>query len=139
MKIYNMKNFVNGKFIYRIGYMVSLLIVVIMFFTNLSAKIDCALGIAFSAIFAISHTQFLHKKMLKENKEYQTNVFDERNILIKEKSGNIGNMIMLVLLGIVTVLFIILDYIIPAIVIGGLIFLQPIILIFISNALEKHM
>lgn len=129
----------NKKPLYYIGYMVSLILVIIMIFTDLPFEIDLALGIAFSAIFATSYVQLLHLKMLQKDKEYKANVLDERNILIKEKAGNIANMIMLALLWIVTVLFIALDYIIPAIVIGVLLFIQPIILIFITNSLEKKM
>ena len=64
---------------------------------------------------------------------------DERNISIKEKSGNITNMITMVLLGIVTVIFISFDYFIPAIITGVIIAVQPIILIIVSNMIEKKM
>ena len=43
------------------------------------------------------------------------------------------------LLGLATVIFICLDYVIPAIVTGAIIAIQPIILITISNMLEKKM
>ena len=59
---------------------------------------------------------------------------DERNVIIKEKAGNITNM-----LGVATVIFICLDYIIPAIIVGSIIAIQPIILIIISSVLEKKM
>ena len=62
---------------------------------------------------------------------------DERNIAIKEKAGNITNMITLVQLGLATVIFICLDYLIPAIITGGIIVLQPIVLIIVSNMIEK--
>lgn len=129
----------DKKVLYYSGYMVSLLIVVIMIFTDLPFGIDLALGIVFSAVFAVSHIQLLHQKMLQEDKDYKTEILDERNILIREKTGNIANMIMLALLGIATVLFIALDYVIPAIVIGGFILVQPVILTLISNNLEKRM
>ena len=75
--------------------------------------------------------------MLKTDSDYRIQVLDERNIAIKEKAGNITNMITLVLMGCVTVIFIILDYIVPAILLGVIIFLQPILLIFVSNQIEK--
>lgn len=129
----------NKKILCYIGYIISILLVIIMFFTNLPSNIDLVLGILFGSVFAFSHTQFLHPKMLHEDKEYKINILDERNILIKEKAGNIANMLMLFLLGITTVLFIALNYIIPAIIIGVLIFIQPVLLIFISKYLEKQL
>lgn len=62
---------------------------------------------------------------------------DERNIAIKEKAGNIANMITLVLLGLATVVFIILDYIVPAIISGAIIAFQPMVLIIVSSMIEK--
>ena len=47
----------------------------------------------------------MHNRMMKNDIDYKVNVMDERNISIKEKSGNITNMITMVLLGIVTVIF----------------------------------
>ena len=44
----------------------------------------------------------MHNRMMKNDIDYKVNVMDERNISIKEKSGNITNMITMVLLGIVT-------------------------------------
>lgn len=74
---------------------------------------------------------------MKEDRDYKVNVMDERNIAIKEKAGNIANMITLVQLGLATVIFICLDYLIPAIITGGIIVLQPIVLIIVSNMIEK--
>ena len=75
--------------------------------------------------------------MLRTDDDYRINVMDERNIMIKEKAGNITNMVTLVLLGLATVLFIALDYIIPAVVTGIIVAVQPLVLIIISSAIEK--
>ena len=77
--------------------------------------------------------------MMKNDADYKINVMDERNIIIKEKTGNITNMFNTILLGVATVIFICLDYIIPAIIVGSIITIQPIILIIISSVLEKKM
>ncbi|HFC9192621.1 TPA: hypothetical protein QFU79_000233 [Enterococcus faecium] len=129
----------NKNNIWYVGYGISLALVLLLFFTDFRVEIDMAIGILFSVIFAVSHTQLLHSKMLRDDNEYKRNVLDERNIIIKEKAGNITNMITLILLGCATVLFIALEYIIPAIVIGVIIFVQPIILICISNSIENKM
>ena len=81
----------------------------------------------------------LHNKMMKNDTDYKISVMDERNILIKEKAGNVTNMVNTVLLGLATVIFICLDYVIPAIITGTIITVQPIILITISTMLEKKM
>ena len=46
---------------------------------------------------------------------------------------------MLVVLGIVAVVFITMDYLVPAVVVAGILLVQPVILILISNMLEKKM
>ncbi len=89
-----------------IGYTICLLLVFTIFFTDFSKMVDIGIVILFSAIFSISYTQLLHSKMMKKDMDYKVNLMDERNILIKEKSGNITNMITMALLGIVTVIFI---------------------------------
>mgnify|MGYP005753325611 FL=1 len=119
------------------GYAVSLALIVIIALTDLPLQIDTALGIVFAAVFSISHTQLLHNKMIQDDSDYRINVLDERNILIKEKAGNITNMITLVLLGIITVVFIAFNYIVPAIMTGLLIAIHPILLIIISTMIEK--
>lgn len=131
-----MKNKVQ---IWYIGYMISLFLVVIVFVTDLPKMVDIGLAILFSSVFSVSHVQILHHKMMQNDKNYKITVMDERNIMIKEKAGNVTNMLNTTLLGLATVIFICLDYIIPAIVVGSIIAMQPIILIVISNTLEKKL
>lgn len=123
--------------IWYLGYIISLCIVLIIFLTDFNKMVDIGLAVLFSAIFSVSHTQILHNKMMKNDTEYKNNVMDERNIAIKEKAGNITNMITLTLLGLATVIFICLDLLLPAIVTGAIITVQPVILIIVSNMIEK--
>jgi hypothetical protein len=125
--------------IWYLGYIISLCIVLIIFLTDFNKMVDIGLAVLFSAIFSVSHTQILHNKMMKNDTEYKNNVMDERNIAIKEKAGNITNMITLTLLGLATVVFICLDLLLPAIVTGAIITVQPVILIIVSNMIEKKM
>ncbi len=127
----------NKKMIWYLGYVVSVILVLIIFLTDFSKMVDIGLAILFTAVFSVSHTQILHNKLMKEDRDYKVSVMDERNIAIKEKAGNITNMITLVQLGLATVIFICLDYLIPAIITGGIIVLQPIVLIIVSNMIEK--
>lgn len=127
----------NNNTKWYLGYVVSAAIILLIAFTDLSREMDLALGILFAVVFSVSHTQILHSKMLRTDDDYRINVMDERNIMIKEKAGNITNMVTLVLLGLATVLFIALDYIIPAAVTGIIVAVQPLVLIIISSAIEK--
>lgn len=127
----------NKNQIWYIGYIISLLLVLIILFTNFLKMVDMGLAVLLSMVFSVSHVQILHNKMMKNDTDYKINVMDESNIMIKEKAGNITNMVNTALLGIATVIFICLDYVIPAIVTGVIIAIQPIILITISNMLEK--
>lgn len=89
---------------------------------------------------SICYVRFTYNRMMngKNGKEFKIEVFDERNIMIKEKAGYIVNCITLFLLAIVSMIFIVLDYTIPAIMIGCIIVLQPIILIIVLKRIEKH-
>lgn len=127
----------NKYMIWYLGYVFSIILIVIIFLTDFSKMVDIGLAILFTAVFSVSHTQILHNKLMKEDRDYKVSVMDERNIAIKEKAGNITNMITLVQLGLATVIFICLDYLIPAIITGGIIVLQPIVLIIVSNMIEK--
>lgn len=128
----------KNKFWY-IGYIVSAILIFIIFFTDFPKMVDTGLSILMCIIFSVSYTQLWHNKMMKNDSDYKVLVMDERNISIKEKSGNITNMINMVLLGIATVIFISFDYLIPAIITGVIIAVQPIILIIVSNMIEKKM
>ena len=127
----------NNNTKWYLGYGISAAIILLIALTDLSREMDLALSILFAVVFSVSHTQILHSKMLRTDDDYRISVMDERNIMIKEKAGNITNLVTLVLLGLATVLFIALDYIIPAVVTGIIVAVQPLVLIIISSAIEK--
>lgn len=123
--------------IWYLGYAFSLLIVLLMLFTDFPLEIDAGLGILFAAVFSVSHTNLLHARMMHTDKDYRIEVMDERNLAIKEKAGNVTNMITMVLLGLATVLLLLLDYVLPAVITGLIIAVQPVILIFVSHSIGK--
>ena len=125
--------------IWYLGYFVSLCIVLVIFLTDFSEMVDIGLAVLFSAIFSVSHMQILHNKMMKNDTEYKNDVMEERNTAIKEKAGNVTNMITLALLGLATVIFICSDMLLPAMITGAIIAVQPVILIIVSNRIEKKM
>lgn len=131
---------VNNKYrVWYIGYIIALLLVLVILFTDFPKMVDIGLLILFSAIFSISHTQILHNKMMKKDADYKINVQDERNIAMKEKAGYVTNMVNVTLLGFATILFVSLDYLFPAVVTGIMVAMQPILLIITSSLLEKKM
>ena len=108
----------NKKIIWYGGYIAAALVILIIVVTDLPEVADAGLAILFAVLFSASHVSLWHDKMMEKDKDYRIEVMDERNIAIKEKAGNITNMINMTLLGIITVAFIFMDYIIPAIFTG---------------------
>ena len=120
----------NKYQIWYIGYIISILLILIILLTDFPQMVDIGLAVLFSVIFSVSHVQILHNKMMKNDNDYKINVMDERHIMIKEKTGNITNMVNTTLLAFA---------IIPAIITGLIITIQPFILITISTMLEKKL
>ena len=129
----------KNKKIWYVGYLVSLIIIIVIAFTDLDTNIDIALSLLFSAIIGVSLSKLLHQKMANYDLDYRRNVSDERLVTIKEKSGNIVNVINIVLLALAMILFIGLGYQIPTIVTAVILAIQPIMLIIISSVFEKKM
>ena len=129
----------SKNMIWYLGYAASLALILIIILTDLPGKADMALAVLMAVIFSVSHMNIFHNKMLSRDEDYRVSVMDERNIAIREKAGNIANMATMTLLGLATVIFIAFDYIFSAIVTGVIVAVQPVILIIISNALEKRM
>lgn len=127
----------NKKMIYYLGYGVSVLIVCVVCIMDVSELFKgagCALA---SIIFSISHVQLLHEKMLREDHDYRIAIKDERNITIKEKAGNLTNIVNIGLLGFIAIIFFMMNFIIPAIVVAAVVLINPFVMILISNKLEK--
>ena len=129
----------NKHKIWYIGYVISFLLIIIVFFTDFPKMVDIALLILYSLVFSVSRVQILHNKMLETDRDYKIDIMDERSIMIKDRVGSITNIFNTVLFGFVTVIFIALDYLIPAIITGVILLIQPIILIGISTMVEKKM
>ena len=132
-------NILKRNILWYFGYAVTLGLILLIVLTDFPEKIDLALTVLLVVVFSISHTNILYNRMMRRDADFRVDVMDERNISIREKSGNIGNMVNISLLGLATVIFIAFDYVFPAIVTGIIVAVQPVILIFISRAIEKRM
>ncbi|MFZ7131235.1 MAG: hypothetical protein ACOWWR_02645 [Eubacteriales bacterium] len=125
------------KTIGLLGGSVAMILVITVLLTDLPREINIGLIILVAIIISNSYVLLWHSKRMKTDKEYKINVSDERNIAIKEKAGNITNTTTTIILWIVTVVFIMMNYIIPAIILGAVIFFQPLILVIASELLER--
>lgn len=132
-------NILKSNILWYFGYAVTLGLILLIVLTDFPEKVDLALTVFLVVVFSISHTNILYNRMMRRDDDFRVDVMDERNISIREKSGNIGNMVNISLLGLATVIFIAFDYVFPAIVTGIIVAVQPVILIFISRAIEKRM
>lgn len=129
----------KNKKIWYVGYFVALIIIIVIAFTDLDTNINIALSLLFSAIIGVSLSKLLHQKMANYDLDNRRNLFDERLVTIMEKSGNIVNVVNIILLALAMILFIGLGYQIPTIVTAVILAIQPIMLIIISSVFEKKM
>lgn len=75
----------NKYQIWYIGYIISILLILIILLTDFPQMVDIGLAVLFSVIFSVSHVQILHNKMMKNDNDYKINVMDERHIMIKKQ------------------------------------------------------
>ena len=125
--------------IWYVGYLAAGVLALVGYFGGLNEPVRTGVCVLAAVVFAVSYVQLLHGKMMKTDRDYRISVLDERSIAIKEKAGNIANMVNTVLMGLAAVLFILLDQLLPAVVMGVCILVQPVILIVICDLLEKKM
>ena len=128
----------NNKLWY-LGYPAAAILAAIAVWGGVPQAARLALGVAAAAVVGVCHTSLLHEKMLRTDPDYRVAVLDERNLALKEKAGNIANAANLALMGIAAVVFLGLGYTVPALVVWGLITVNPLILIGVSRLLEKRM
>lgn len=119
-------------------YVLSLVLIVLVGFGNLSTSLNIWLSILFFGVFGISLSKLLKQKLINLGIDPKRNICDERIVAIVEKTGNITNTITIFLLGISLIIFFGLGYKIPAIIVGIIIAIQPLIILLVSNMIEKN-
>jgi len=127
----------NNK-IWYLGYLISLVLLIIIFTLDLNRSTQTAVTILFSFVLAITHVNVIHNKMIAKDKEYNILSKDERNEMIRDKVNAMNSVVLISFIGIITVVFIVYEWYIPAIITGSMIILDPIIMIFISRFYEKR-
>ena len=119
----------NNK-VWYIGYLISVVSFIISFAGNHRKS-------AFIALVILTHIMVVHNKMLLKNEEYKIAVNDERTEKIKDKIGTTTSYIMMMFIVISAVVFLYLEYYVPAIFMIFIIFLIPIIMLVLGMIYEK--
>lgn len=132
-----MKKATNKAKLWYLGYVVCAVILLLIAFADFPRMADIGLSCAFGAVFGVSYVQIWYDKQVKKDPDFEVEVEDERNVQIKYRAGYLVCGVDMFLFSAATVLFIVLDYIVPAIVTGAMLVLQPVILIVASNIIGK--
>lgn len=129
----------NRLTIWHLGYAICIILFLIVLCTNVSKDIKAAFTTLISIIFTVCYLQIYHNKMMKVDKSYKINVLDERNIAIKDKMAHTSYCIMMIMCALATIYFIMMNMILPAVILGVIIFVQPFIMIIVSTVMERKM
>lgn len=87
-------------------------------------------------ITMVSYILFFYNRLMRD-RDFKKEIFDERYVMIKEKTGYLLLFILYFLLSVAVATFLILDYKVPAAIIAGILFIQPLLLVIISDRLDK--
>lgn len=90
-----------------------------------------------SMITGASFMSYDHERKMKKDVKYRYEVNDERNIMIREKSAYMVNCINMLLIAGIGIVFLMLDFQIAALVVIGLLIIQPILMIVSSSRISK--
>ena len=132
-----MKKPTNKSKLWYLGFVVCAAILLLIAFGDLPEIADVGLSVAFGAIFGLCWTQTWYNRQVQKDPDFEIEVEDERNVQIKYRAGYLTCGVDWLLLSAATVVLIILDYLIPAIITGVILLIQPVILIVSSSIIEK--
>lgn len=127
----------NKNKLWYLGYAACAAILLVIAFAGLPRAADIGLSCAFGAIFGLTYAQLWYDKQVRKSEDFAIETEDERNVQIKYRAGYLASGVDMFLFSAATVLFIILEYTVPAIVTGVMLALQPAILIVASSVIEK--
>lgn len=92
----------NNK-IWYLGYLISLVLLIVIFTLDLNRSTQTAVTILFSFVLAITHVNIIHNKMIAKDKEYNILSKDERNEMIRDKVNAMNSVVLISFIGIITV------------------------------------
>ena len=123
--------------LWYLGYAACAALLLLIAFADFPKAADAGLACAFGGVFGLSYVQLWYDKQRKKDENFEIEVEDERNVQIKYRAGYLACGIDTFLFSLATVVFIILDYSLPAIITGVMLAVQPVILIAASNIIGK--
>ena len=123
--------------LWYLGYAVCAVMLLLIAFADFPRSADMGLACAFGAVFGVSYVQLWYDKQVKKNEDFEIEVEDERNVQIKYRAGYLACGVDMFLFSLATVVFIALDYTLPAIITGVMLAAQPVILIVASSVIGK--
>lgn len=97
------------------------------------------LNLVFLWIFSYSVISMLDKKMLETDKEYRISMNDEREIRIREKTGETISIIFLLYFACLSIYFALNDNILVAALTGGVIFVYPLVYKTVSTIYSRRL
>lgn len=127
----------NRTKLWYLGYAACAAMLLLIAFADFPRSADMGLACAFGAVFGVSYVQLWYDKQVKKNEDFEIEVEDERNVQIKYRAGYLACGVDMFLFSLATVVFIALDYTLPAIITGIMLAAQPLILIVASNVIGK--
>ena len=127
----------NRTKLWYLGYAACAVMLLLIAFADFPRSADMGLACAFGAVFGVSYVQLWYDKQVKKNEDFEIEVEDERNVQIKYRAGYLACGVDMFLFSLATVVFIALDYPLPAIITGIMLAAQPLILIVASNVIGK--
>lgn len=127
----------NRTKLWYLGYAACAAMLLLIAFADFPRSADMGLACAFGAVFGVSYVQLWYDKQVKKNEDFEIEVEDERNVQIKYRAGYLACGVDMFLFSLATVVFIALDYTLPAIITGVMLAAQPLILIVASNVIGK--
>ena len=127
----------NRTRLWYFGYAACAAILLLIAFADFPKSVDIGLACAFGAVFGLSYAELWYAKQVKKDENFEIELEDERNVQIKYRAGYLASGIDMALFGLATVVFIIMDYTLPALITGVMLAAQPVILIVASNVIER--
>ncbi len=127
----------NRTKLWYLGYAACAAMLLLIAFADFPRSADMGLACAFGAVFGVSYVQLWYDKQVKKNEDFEIEVEDERNVQIKYRAGYLACGVDMFLFSLATVVFIALDYTLPAIITGVMLAAQPVILIVASSVIGK--
>ncbi len=112
------------------------LAIIANFILDLNSPWGRGLMVGGVVITTVSYVLLFYTRLMRD-RDFKKEVLDERNMMIKEKAGFVLLLVMNFLLSVAVATFLILDYTVPAAIIAGILFIQPLLFVIISERLDR--